>query len=111
MSSIKERLTDYLNFKKINVYDFQRALGVSKSYVATISKSIQPDKLERISNLYPDLSIGWLMIGQGEMIFNDCNNSDNFSELERLREENSMLIEANRNLSRMLADGEKRKAV
>ncbi len=50
--------------------EFERQIGVSGGYISNISKSIQPDKLEKISKIYPDLNIEWLLIGKGSMINN-----------------------------------------
>ncbi len=50
--------------------EFERQIGVSGGYISNISKSIQPDKLEKISKIYPDLNIEWLLIGKGAMINN-----------------------------------------
>jgi hypothetical protein len=45
---VKERLTEYLKSKKISKSAFGRDIGVSSAYIASIRKSIQPDKLQRI---------------------------------------------------------------
>lgn len=74
MSDIKERILLFIKEKKISITEFERSIGVSSGYVANISKSIQPDKLENISDNYPDLSIEWLLIGRGERLKNKPSN-------------------------------------
>lgn len=64
----KERLIEYLNHKKVSKSAFCTSIGVSHAYITSMRKSIQPDKLEKISEYYPDLNINWLMTGEGEMI-------------------------------------------
>lgn len=66
--SVKERLKKYLNSKNISMRQFTIAIGVSSSYVNNINKSIQPDKIDSITNQYPDLNTGWLLTGEGEML-------------------------------------------
>lgn len=66
--TIKERLVEFMAYLKISTYAFEKSCGLSQGYVRNISKSIQPDKVERISRVYPQLNAGWLMTGEGSMI-------------------------------------------
>lgn len=68
MSEVRERLTAYIRIKNINISQFEKAIGVSSGYVNNISKSIQPDKLQAISDHFSDLNIEWLLIGKGGML-------------------------------------------
>lgn len=67
-TSVKERLKSFLKESKIKGIDFCASIGVSSGFIAGMRESIQPDKLKSISIKYPDLNIGWLMTGQGEML-------------------------------------------
>lgn len=71
--TIKDRLIKYLEYKNISKRKFEISIGVSNSYVNNINKSIQPDKVNSISRLYPDLNTGWLMTGEGEMLKGEGN--------------------------------------
>lgn len=66
--SVKERLIAFIEYKGLSKNKFEKVCGFSQRYVSNISVSIQPDKLERISSNYPDLNIGWLITGEGDMI-------------------------------------------
>lgn len=66
--TVRDRLKHYLQFKNITERSFATSIEVSSGYVNAISKSIQPDKLYRISIQYPDLNQIWLLTGEGEMI-------------------------------------------
>lgn len=66
--SVKERIKEYINYKDISIRKFCLNIGVTAAYVNNISKSIPPEKIDRISKYYPDLNITWLITGEGEMI-------------------------------------------
>ena len=66
--TVKERLIEYLDFKHISKSDFGRTIGVSSAYVTSIRKSIDDEKVLRISEKYPDLNIDWLLYGKGDML-------------------------------------------
>lgn len=72
--SVKERLLEYIKFKKISARQFSLSLGMSATYVASMRKSIQPDTLNSIAIQYPDLDTGWLMTGEGKMLKNTDKN-------------------------------------
>ena len=72
---VKERLREFIKYKKISERAFCETIGgVSFSYVNSIRKSIQPDKLKRITDAYPELNPMWLMTGDGEML--NTNNTN-----------------------------------
>lgn len=71
--SVKERLILYLDYKKVSKSDFGRSIGVSSAYVTSMRKSIDSEKLQSIAKNYPDLNIGWLMTGEGEMLKNESS--------------------------------------
>jgi len=66
--TLKDRLTAYLKYKGVNNSEFGRIVGVSNAYISSIRKSIQPDKMSKISENFPDLNMSWLMTGEGEML-------------------------------------------
>lgn len=66
--TVKERLIEYLDFKHISKSDFGRTIGVSSAYVTSIRKSIDDEKVLRISEKYSDLNIDWLLYGKGSML-------------------------------------------
>lgn len=66
--SVKERLIEFIRYKDISNSEFCRSIEVSTAFVTSMVKSIQPEKIERITLKYPELNIEWLLIGKGEMI-------------------------------------------
>lgn len=65
--SVKERLIFYLEAKHLTKSAFGSSIGASSSFVDSIRSSIQPERLERIMDTYPDLDIVWLLTGRGAM--------------------------------------------
>lgn len=67
-TSVKERLTAYLAYRRISKSEFGRSIGASNAYVASIKASISPEKLQAIGSNYPDLDLEWLLTGEGKML-------------------------------------------
>lgn len=67
-NSVKERLIAFIDYKGITKNKFETLCGLGKRYVSNISRSISPDVAERISLTFPDLNMGWVMTGEGEML-------------------------------------------
>lgn len=81
-STVKERLIEYLRFKRISQIEFTKKLGVSSTYIGAMRKSIPTPKLQKICELYPDLNRDWLLYGEGEMI-----KSSDERQLERVKKD------------------------
>lgn len=67
-SSVKERLICFIKYKGISKNKFEIDCGLSKRYVSNIRVSIQPNVIEKISLVFPELNMGWLLTGIGEML-------------------------------------------
>ena len=66
--TVKERLAAFIEFKGLSKNKFEQMCGLSRRYASNISRSIQPDKIEKISLAFPDLNTGWLLTGEGGML-------------------------------------------
>lgn len=67
-SQIKERLLEYIRYRHMPVSRFERSVGLSNGYVRSLDRNIGEDKINRIREEYPDLSIPWLILGEGVML-------------------------------------------
>lgn len=85
-SSVKQRLIDFINLKKISIREFERLCNLSNGYVKGVKHSILPEKMRGISLQYPDLNPIWLLMGEGEMLLSDKSNTD---KSENVKPENS----------------------
>lgn len=75
--SVKERLKTLAKIKEKSVLAFERNLGLSNGYINAIRVSIQPDKIESIASHYPDVNIEWLLTGEGPMLKESQNHTEN----------------------------------
>ena len=66
--TVKDRLLRFIEYKRLSKNRFERICGLSARYVSNISVSIQPDKVLKISEKFPELNTGWLLTGEGEML-------------------------------------------
>lgn len=67
MSEVKRRLEAFIAYLGISTRAFERDAHVAVGFVRSIRQSISPAKQKLIQNAYPDLNIGWLLTGEGEM--------------------------------------------
>lgn len=66
--TVKERLISYLKSIPISQKAFCDKTGVSKGYITNMVSGFGHDVLFRIKSEFPDLSINWLLYGEGEML-------------------------------------------
>jgi phage repressor protein C with HTH and peptisase S24 domain len=67
MSNSTERLIKYIEYQGDTKYKFYKKTGLSNGFLDK-NRSIGSDKCEIISVCYPDLSLEWLITGNGSMI-------------------------------------------
>lgn len=67
-TTVKQRLIEYLNYKKIGQNKFEKMAGISNGYISNIKESIGTSILTKIFNASKDLNPDWLLYGEGEML-------------------------------------------
>lgn len=67
-TTVKERLVQYLKFKKIGMNKFEGMAKLSSGYIANLKSNPGADILTKIFNTAPDLDRRWLLTGDGDMI-------------------------------------------
>ncbi len=80
---IIDRLTKYLEYKKITAYSFERNCKVANGYLSKQRKgkgTIGSDILERIYQNYSDLNLTWLLAGEEDMLLKIPRGQSYFSE-------------------------------
>lgn len=76
---IRDRIIQIIEFKGISKNAFEKAIGVSKSYIAN-TKSISADVAASTCLVYSDISPIWLLTGEGSMIKTDSSHTDHAKE-------------------------------
>lgn len=66
--SIKERLAEFLSYKKIGQDKFGKIVGVSRGWANNVGDSIRKTTLDKIKEVFPELNTTWLITGEGEML-------------------------------------------
>lgn len=119
----KEKILLYLNHKGVNKNKFSIQTGLSTRFLDSGS-SLGVDKLRIIASNYTDLSLEWLITGQGEMIKTpgitpginvDERHETMMLEIEELKQDKKMLMGALRDKEELIsiikADSESGKKV
>lgn len=75
METIKQRLLQFVEYKKISNREFCRKCDVSSSFLANRTE-IGSDKLLTICTTFPELSLYWLVLGKGKMLQSSNAGSD-----------------------------------
>lgn len=65
---IKERLMQFVGYKNISVQAFESNVNLSNGAVSKMGEGTRRSTIDKISNVYPELNINWLLTGEGEMI-------------------------------------------
>ena len=98
--TVKNRLTQFLEYKEIKQAEFCRSINVSTAFVSSMRVSIQPDKIKSIALAYPELNIKWLITGIGDML--EPNNEHINQTLEYLSEVVNALKSKDEQIDRLL---------
>ncbi len=67
-TTVKQRLIEYLAYKKIGQNKFEKLAGISNGYIANIKSSPRDAQLTKILRAAPDLNRVWLLTGEGKML-------------------------------------------
>jgi len=79
MNNAVSRLSEYLERKKISFFRAETECGLSNGLLGKASKSgasLRVSSLEKILNVYTDLSAEWLLRGTGPMIIGEGKRSE-----------------------------------
>ena len=95
---INERLSDLVELKKVNQTELALICDVSKQAISSLLKGNTKPSIKVIENLakkYDDLSVRWLLTGEGEMLLDaipaekqngDCPGSGECENCKRLND-------------------------
>ncbi len=67
MLTAKARILHYLDYKKVSQYEFTQRTGLSNGMLK-VGSNISSNNLKAIADIYKDLSLAWVITGEGPMI-------------------------------------------
>lgn len=91
---VKERIKEFLEYLNIGQNAFEAKVGWSNGYINN-TKNISADKLKSVANEYPQLSLEWLITGNGEMIKREVDIDYKEKYYNLLEEQNETHSELN----------------
>ena len=100
----KERILQYLDYKKISQYEFSKKTGLANGFLKA-GDSVSSKNLELLSNIYSDLNILWVVTGKGNMILGNENIISNNNRDNNITLQNNNLGDNNK-VSILLHDKE-----
>jgi hypothetical protein len=68
METTKDRLKQYLKYKRMSNLAFEKSVNLSNGYINNMVKGFGVDILFKIAETYPELNIEWIVNGKGEML-------------------------------------------
>ena len=74
-TTVKERLTQFIESKNISKNKFEKVAGLSTGYLNQLRRAPGTDKLMSILKAFPDLNQDWLLTGNGPMILGDVSGN------------------------------------
>ena len=69
-----ERILEFIRYNKLSVNSFEKQCGLSSGYMSK-TKNMSTDVVMKVVRTFPDLSLQWVMSGEGSML-----NEEDFSE-------------------------------
>lgn len=72
----KERLQYFVKEQGYGRNKFEEYVGIASGYLSSKSNTVTSDTIERIIKKFPDLSLKWLLSGEGDMIINNSYSVD-----------------------------------
>ena len=67
---IKEKLREYVHFKRMSNSEFCRIIDVSDKFLAT-DGAIYSNVLPKVRKVFPDLNMDWLLFDEGDMLLSN----------------------------------------
>ena len=79
----KERLLEFLTYLNIGQTAFEKKISIANGYISHNKGSLGSEIISKISDVYPDLDLEWLITGKGDMLKSDIPSQISFSDFKQ----------------------------
>ena len=79
-SSVKSRIKQVIDFQGISIRQFEISIGASNGYYGSMKDEMNSKYLRNISSVYPNISIEWLVTGEGSMLKSGAVNGTQITQ-------------------------------
>lgn len=80
-SAVKQRVMEFIRYKRIPIAKFENLCGLSCGYIRNMRKGFGVEKLNNITKMFPELNPMWLLYGDGEMLVSETPTEENIEEI------------------------------
>lgn len=78
---IKNRLKQVIDFQGISIRQFEKSIGASNAYISSIKDDISTKYIRNIMRVYPNISIEWIIAGEGSMLRSGSASNTQISQV------------------------------
>lgn len=80
-SAVKQRVMEFIRYKRIPIAKFENLCGLSCGYIRNMRKGFGVEKLNNIMKMFPELNPMWLLYGDGEMLVSETPTEEKIEEI------------------------------
>ena len=93
---VKMRITLFLEHLGIGQTKFEENCGLSRGYINKLTNGIGIKQVLKITRKHPELSLNWLIAGEGDMlrrrkIIDECESKEKKDLLDRLEKKSEQI--------------------
>lgn len=80
---VKKRLETFIKFRSLSDYGFEAVCGLEEGFVKDLDQRVSFESLAKIASAFPELNLGWLASGSGQMLIQLGQDGNNIAPMVR----------------------------